>query len=131
MLGNDLVLEFELNPFVCETYKAGDPGFIRFTSVSRYRFTNINDEGWYLGQCRFSALAPEWGEFYQVTGAFRAEEQGAEWTLAGQGPSADCNFLFYFRDNSFECSARNWSFDPNPGNALRHLTSNSESFLSR
>jgi hypothetical protein len=25
-----------------------------------------NDEGWYLGQCRFSKVAPTWGEFYHV-----------------------------------------------------------------
>lgn len=54
----DIVLGFGLNSFVYKMFDADDTGYIRFRSCSRYRFSNVNDDGWYRGQCRFSRLAP-------------------------------------------------------------------------
>lgn len=49
-------------------------GVIRFKNCARYRFGPENDEGWYLGQCRFSGIAPDWGEFYKVNGDLKLGE---------------------------------------------------------
>src|SRR5260221_7744404 len=68
-----LVLTFYLNPYVFSRFKLGDCGELRFPDCWRYRLGATNDEGWWLRQCRFSLLAPGWGEFYEVTGDLRLE----------------------------------------------------------
>jgi hypothetical protein len=50
------------------------------TSINgRYRLGNTNDEGWYRGQCRFSKLAPAWGEFYEVEGDPLMDKAPDDW----------------------------------------------------
>jgi hypothetical protein len=66
--GNDLVFEFLLNDLQYLEYKKAEKGVLRFRDCWRYRLGQTNDEGWYRGQCRFSRLAPRWGEFYEVHG---------------------------------------------------------------
>ena len=84
---------------------------LRFKNVNRYRFTAVNDEGWYKGQCPFSNTAPAWGEFYLIEGGTDSLEYFAPWTcVLGQEP-AEKHFLFYFRDETFECRAQNWSHE--------------------
>ena len=59
--GVDIVLKFFVNPFQFREFKEEEVGVLRFVRCERYRLGSTNDEGWYLGQCRFSKLAPEWG----------------------------------------------------------------------
>lgn len=120
--GDDLVLRFALNAFQFQAFAVDDEGFIRFHACSRYRFSSVNDEGWHRGQCRFSELAPNWGEFYEVIGDFKDDGPGIVWTPHAPATGTQRNFLFYFRDNAFECSAQNWSFDQIDENALRRLS---------
>jgi hypothetical protein len=117
--GNDLVLGFALNSFGFTAFVKGDRGYIRFHDCSRFRFSSVNDEGWHRGQCRFSALAPKWGEFYEVTGDFKDTANDIVWTFHATASADPRNFLFYFKDNTFECSARDWSFDQADRNALK------------
>jgi len=77
--------------------------YLRFLGCQRYRFTKINDHGWFLGQCRFSKIAPEWGDFYEVTGNFREAEDNTPWTTLSEPQPYARNYLFYFRDSTFEC----------------------------
>ena len=65
---HDVVLSFHVNPFIYHQFKAEDIGQLRFRNCRRYRLGSVNDEGWYRGQCRFSKLAPTWGEFYEIRG---------------------------------------------------------------
>ena len=105
-----LELHFFLNPYQFEIYNEGDKGCLQFSDCSRFRFTDINDEAWYRGECRFSTLAPSWGEFYLVEGDFKEQQNNTPWQYhANHNVSLD-NFLFYFRDCAFECSAKSWSF---------------------
>ncbi len=120
--GDDAVLSFALNAFEFEAFAKGDMGYLRFHDCSRYRFTHVNDEGWYRGQCRFSGLAPRWGEFYEVTGDFKDTANDIVWTFHAAAAEGQRNFLFYFKDNTFECSARDWSFDQAERNALKRLS---------
>jgi hypothetical protein len=71
-----------------------------------------NDEGWYRGQCRFSRLAPSWGEFYEVAGDLLLSKCPNDWRYVSQEPGrALRHFLFYLRDETFECDARAYALD--------------------
>jgi hypothetical protein len=67
--GEDALLSFVLNSFLYPDFSADEVGVIRFTARSRYRLGKTNDEGWYRGQCRYSKVAPAWGEFYELVWA--------------------------------------------------------------
>jgi hypothetical protein len=111
--GQLLVLTFYLNPWVFPEVKVGDVGELRFDGCWRYRLGPTNDEGWWMRQCRFSLMAPDWGEFYEVEGDLRLDRlpPGAWTSLASpQAPAPSCHFLFYFKDETFECDAQSWSF---------------------
>jgi hypothetical protein len=110
--GQALLLTFYLNPYVFPRFKLGDCGELTFPSCWRYRLGGTNDEGWWRKQCRFSLIAPEWGEFYEVTGNLRLDRIHPDrWSLLSDPPAHDSrHFLFYFRDETFECDASGWSF---------------------
>jgi hypothetical protein len=111
--GDRLVLTFYLNPWIFPAFKPGDVGELTFSNCWRYRLGPTNDEGWWRGQCRFSRRAPDWGEFYELYGDLRLERLPSDaWTTIGP-PSegqATRHFLFYFKDETFECDAAEWSF---------------------
>ena len=107
--GNDVLLSFFMNPFQFPEFSAGDLGTLRFANCSRYRLGPTNDEGWYRGQCRFSGLAPAWGEFYEVSGDLLLEKAPSNWVVVDPGRTASRHFLFYLRDETFECGANAWS----------------------
>lgn len=104
----NLILRFHMNCFQFPQFEEADLGEITFVDCSRYRMGTINDEGWYRGQCRFSNLAPEWGEFYEVTGNLLLEQVPDDWITREADHSNLRHFLFYFRDEEFECDAKSW-----------------------
>lgn len=108
--GGDVIVTFLLNPFQFPQFGVEDMGILRFLSCQRYRLGPTNDEGWYRGQCRFSEVAPRWGEFYEVSGDLRLQECPDDWFAASAAHGALRHFLFYFRDETFECDAADWSF---------------------
>ena len=104
--GNDVVLEFRLNPFRFKQFSEGDRGRLVFLNCWRYRLGGTNDEGWYLGQGRFSKIAPAWGEFYEVQDDLKLESSPNDWVVLGPEPHVPVkHFLFYLRDHTFECDA--------------------------
>jgi hypothetical protein len=120
--GRDILLEFFLNPFQFPQFDPDDCGTIRFLACSRYRLRGTNDEGWYRGQCRYSKVAPAWGEFYEVIGTDIRLNEPQDWQTVQETSNASRHFLFYFRDDSFECIATDWRFEPKPTNSLfRHF----------
>jgi hypothetical protein len=116
--GSDTLLRFLLNPFIFPQFAPEDRGILRFRRFSRYRFGATNDEGWYRGQCRYSATAPKWGEFYELSGTDSRLDEPKDWKTAKQASGASRHFLFYFRDATFECIAADWIMEPTPHNAL-------------
>jgi hypothetical protein len=107
--GDTLTLFFLANPWMFPDFAKGQIIQLKFYNVWRYAIGNVNDEGWYRGQCRFSKLAPEWGEFYEVSGDLRLDRQPAEWRVVSETPRSGMrHFLFYFRDENFECDALSW-----------------------
>ena len=113
--GADVVLSFGLNPLIFPMFKITDIGILRFTACSKYRLGSTNDEGWYRGQCRYSRLAPAWGEFYRISDEDPAlADLPEDWHPAGVGAPDQVHFLFYFRDDTFECMASGYAFEATP-----------------
>ena len=108
--GGNLVLRFRMNPYQYPEFSEDDVGILQFRNCWRYRLGDVNDEGWYLGQCRFSNLAPDWGEFYQVSGDLLIERDPEGWISIGLPGSKSRHYLFYLRDSTFECDADAWDF---------------------
>lgn len=119
--GSDILLNFELGAPEDGPFSEGERGTVRFVDCSRYRLGSTNDEGWYRGQCRYSSIAPRWGEFYELVGDDPFKDQPADWRAAG-GAGASRHFLFYFRDETFECFAEDWLIEPDQANPLRRVT---------
>ena len=109
--GSDLLVTFYLNSFQFPQFSLGDIGRLRFIRCQRYRLGDTNDEGWYRGQCRFSKLAPRWGEFYEVQGDLHLADCPKDWVEIPEAHGISRHFLFYFRDETFECDAIDWKFD--------------------
>jgi len=106
---SDVILDFIANYHRYLQFAVDQRIRLRFTSATRYRVGATNDEGWYRGQCRFSRIAPAWGEFYEVAGDLLLDRCPADW-VSVQDPPVEANrhFLFYLRDETFECSAKDW-----------------------
>jgi|GEM_PF-1017497 len=117
--GQDLVLKFLVNAFQFAEFEEGEIGVLRFVRCERYRLGPTNDDGWYSGQCRFSKLAPEWGEFYMVQGDAALLEAPQDWQIISPSTGGGRHFLFYFRDNTFECVAEQCIIEPSADNALQ------------
>ena len=128
--GEDILLKFSVNPWQFPEFREDEIAVLRFVGCLRYRLGPTNDEGWYLGQCRFSKLAPNWGEFYLVNGDAGLLDAPEDWlTLQSKGKSGR-HFLFYFRDDTFECVAEKCEIEPSTNNSLtrtcKKLASTSE-----
>ncbi len=109
--GDSLLVRFRPNKFKYPDFSRRNYLYLVFVGCSRFRFTPINDHAWYAGDCRFSKLAPEWGEFYQVDGDFREEQENTPWINKGPIIASSNNYLFYFRDETLECSALMWKLE--------------------
>ncbi|MFL4470089.1 hypothetical protein ACERZ8_09500 [Tateyamaria armeniaca] len=102
-----LVARFEPNRFIFPEFDRISFILVRFENCERYRITSVNDHGWYGGQCRFSGLAPAWGEFYEILGDTWDDLDATPWIeLNGLGAR---HFHFYFRDEALEVKAFDWS----------------------
>lgn len=117
--GEDLLLTFVVNPFIYHDFAEEDVGILRFTRCEQYRLGPTNDEGWYRGQCRFSKLAPKWGDFYEVKGDSSLLEEPIDWRVLKARSGNARHFLFYFRDNTFECVAEECLIEATAENSLR------------
>jgi hypothetical protein len=106
--GQDVIVTFILNFQRYPQFQEGQLAGLRFSDCSRYRLGPTNDEGWYRGQCRFSGVAPAWGEFYELHGDLRLDRVPGQWIQGPSSVDAARHFLFYFRDGTFECDAVGW-----------------------
>ncbi len=110
--GSTLTLTFFLNHMVYQA-REEEIGQLTFEQCSIWRLGAANDEGWFKGQCRYSRIAPDWGEFYEVLGNDDLQPHPDDWhTMSGVGSR---HFLFYLRDETFECRAAEWKFTRGSG----------------
>jgi hypothetical protein len=108
--GSQVRLEFFLNPFAYQAEEE-EIGCVRFSECSMWRLGPTNDEGWHAGQCRYSKIAPAWGEFYELLGHDSQRTEPTDWQVPKPPGSGDRHFLFYLRDETFECIAGEWKFE--------------------
>ncbi|BFM38225.1 hypothetical protein [Synechocystis sp. LKSZ1] len=106
--GRDVLLTFLANPFQFPRFTEQQRLRLRFKGARKYRLGPTNDEGWYRGQCRFSGKAPAWGEFYEISGDLELDRCPNDWHMLEDTRPLGRNFLFYLRDNTFECEADDW-----------------------
>ncbi|MFD1331022.1 hypothetical protein ACFQ4O_03325 [Methylopila musalis] len=84
---------------------------LTFLNCSAWRLGRTNDEGWYRGQCRYTGVAPKWGEFFEIIGPDHRRTWPDDWKVLTSVSTFDRHFLFYLKDNTFECFAKDWSFE--------------------
>lgn len=109
--GQNLRLTFYMNYFQFSKFSEKDIGEITFTKCSRFRIGSLNDEGWYRGQSRFKGVNHQWGEFYKIEGDLRSNKAQNDWQIRDDKSTGLNRFLFYFRDEDFECDARSWTLN--------------------
>lgn len=109
------MLQFRMkpNPYVHPEFQKIAEITLRFEDCARYRITPVNDQGWHLGQCRFSRLAPARGEFYEISGDTRDSLDAM--SRIGMEGSGMRHFHFYLRDETIEAKALDWSMTPSLG----------------
>ena len=107
--GSEVALGFTLNPWAHEA-QPDERGLLTFEGCSAWRLGSTNDEGWYRGQCRYSGIAPAWGEFYEVVGNDPVAHAPTDWEATGLPDAGKRHFLFYLKDETFECFADAWAF---------------------
>jgi len=121
--GSSLRLRFLLNAFQFPTLDVDDSGEIVFEDCSRFRLGNLNDEGWHRDQGRFDRNGHQWGEFYEVIEGLGSGTSPDDWIVRCPDSPASHHFLFYFRDNDFECVARQWTLSLTTAQQENHLSS--------
>ncbi len=105
--GQTLLARMKPNPYAYRPYEKIAEITLNFSGCAKYRVTPVNDEGWYGGQCRFSGLAPSWGEFYEISGNSRDDMDPTAWIeMGGMGTR---HFHFYLKDETLEVKAQDWS----------------------
>lgn len=110
VVGDTVTLRFVLNHMIYKQCAADDLGFLIFDHAGRWRLGPTNDEGWLRNQCRYSGLAPAWGEFYEIEGPAELRDAASDWRRIAPDQTSMRHFLFYLRDETFECVARDWRF---------------------
>ena len=106
---DSLIVRFRMNSFQFPEYDEDDIGELVFEDCTRYRIGTVNDEGWYRDQGRFGRSGHRWGEFYEVAGGLTPAFTPNDWAVRCQDGGTRRHFLFYFRDEDFECVARSWT----------------------
>lgn len=84
---------------------------LTFEGCRAWRLSDLNDEGWYRGQCRYGKLAPRWGDFYEITGDDSLRDQPNDWQSMPMPGAGSRHYLFYLRDETFECIAGGWTIE--------------------
>jgi hypothetical protein len=109
--GDEVVLAVLANPYQFPRFADHQRLRLRFKNARKYRLGPTNGEGWYRGQCRFSGDAPAWGEFYEVSGDLKLDRCPNDWHVLEITRPPGRHFLFYLRDETFECEADDWTLE--------------------
>jgi hypothetical protein len=112
VIGSNLILSFYLNAFISEEFDEEDLGVLEFNNCLQYRLGAPNEDGFYIyNKSRYKKYGVQWGEFYLV--------QNSDWQINFPEPVFIDNsikneklnhYLFYFRDETFECVSLSYSF---------------------
>jgi hypothetical protein len=88
---------------------------LSFIGCTRWRWDETNDHKWYEvdGHGRYSGIAPDWGKFYELIGHDPIRD-AVPWETIRADTANSRHFLYYFRDETLEFMAEEWSFIPSP-----------------
>lgn len=109
--GTDIIICFYLDFFTYGNFSEGDKVKITFHNCHQYRVGAPNDEGFYCyNQSRYKRYGVKWGDFYLV--------HNSDWQNNFPDPikiGAVCanvqHYLFYFKDETFECIATSFEVE--------------------
>jgi len=111
--GTSITVQFFLNSYIRDDIEEDDEAELTFHDTLMYRLGPTNDEGFYKGQCRFSATGIKWGEFYELAGSNWQRSFPTDRIVTGpallEKPDLK-HYLYYFRDETFECIAKGYEF---------------------
>ena len=108
VLKNDVVVEFFLNAFQYNNFCEGDRARLTFHDCLQYRCGEPNDEDFYLGHSRYKSSGVKWGEFYLVHNSNWKKDFPTSIFVSDQPHDKLKNYLFYFKDETFECIAKSY-----------------------
>jgi hypothetical protein len=112
--GTNLVLEFFLNFRLDDQFKEGEKGTLVFYNCHKYSFTTMNDEGYLLGKHRYKNADLPWGNFYLLrTDTEKEFDINAIVVNPKIGTRGLLHYIFFFKDNTFECLSEFYSFSKN------------------
>lgn len=109
--GQNIQLEFYLNAFHFEQFQEGDKAYLTFRNCHKYSLTTLNDEGYYHGRHRYNRQQLPWGEFYELFTNWQVDFSGKPMIIGPVSNAAQLHhFVFFLKDNTFECVAEGWDF---------------------
>ena len=110
--GSTIILDFYVNYFLFEKFKENERAKVTFKNCHKYSFNPMNDEGYYKGQYRYTNTDLPWGEFYKLNTNWQTDFPN-HYTVSSEIDEMDGlnHYIFFFRDNTFECVAENYSIE--------------------
>jgi hypothetical protein len=108
--GIDLIMEIYLNHFQFDKYQEGDKVKIRFKNCAEYSLNTCNDEGFYYGQYRIKPTELELGEFYEIKSGLDRKLPNPIKKIQNDNSNRK-HFIFFFKDETFECLASDYYLD--------------------
>lgn len=108
--GIDLIMDIYLNHFQFDKYQEGDKVKIRFKNCAEYSLNTCNDEGFYYGQYRIKPTELEWGEFYEIKNGLDRKLPNPIKRIQNDNSDRK-HFIFFFKDETFECLASDYYLD--------------------
>lgn len=108
--GIDLIMNIYLNLFQFDHYQEGDKVKIRFKNCAEYSLNTCNEEGFYYGQYRIKPTELEWGEFYEIKSGLDRKLPNPVKRIQNDNSDRK-HFIFFFKDETFECIASDYRLD--------------------
>ena len=106
-----VMLDFYLDGFVYN-FKEGQRGKLTFMNCHKYSFNSMNDEGYFREQYRYKHEELPWGEFYELKTNWETDfPKDAEVLNLNPNRLNLKHYIFFLRDDTFECVAENYSFE--------------------
>ena len=110
IIDNGLTMEIFVNHLIFDDFEEGDKARITFENCSIYSLNHCNDEGYFDGQYRTNPNELPWGEFYEIKSGLdrRFPEPITELKKDLQHQR---HFVFFFKDETFECLASSYMIE--------------------
>ena len=114
IVGQNLLLSFKMNHFLYNEYTQDDIGILEFQNCVQFRMGATNHDEFFRYGDRYKEHGVAWGHFYRVLGSGWREHFDDSVHIRNEPyPEELQHYLFYFRDQDFECIAAGHEFRVN------------------